>query len=118
MKLPSFFNNKYFFYFLITLEIIQLFKYFIDQKYKCMFIVLSISYSMTCKFKNKSLAILTAMFVSSLFSHCNPLDENFTSASPHNCCSRGRLKNELNDVELSNCRTATRGNIPQYCRLR
>ena len=73
MKLPSIFNNKYFFYVLFTLEILQLMKYFIEQKYKCMFIVLSITYSITCTFKNKSLGILIAMFTSSLFSHCNPL---------------------------------------------
>ena len=115
MKLPSFFNNKYFYYFLLALEIMQLLTYFVEKKYKCMFIVLCITYTMVCKFNNKSLAILTAMFVSSLFSQCNPLDEGFTTASPTNCCSRGRLKADLNDVELSNCRTASRGNIPQYC---
>ena len=73
MKLPSIFNNKYFFYFLFALEMLQLIKYFTEQKYKCMFVVLSITYSFTCLFKNKSLAILIAMFTSSLFSHCNPL---------------------------------------------
>ena len=75
MKLPSIFTNKYFFYVLFTLEILQLTKYFMEQKYKCIFIVLSITYSLTCTFKNKSLAILIAMFTSSLFSHCNPLQD-------------------------------------------
>ena len=73
MKLPSIFNNKYFFYFLFALEILQLIKYISEQKYKCIFIVLSITYSLTCTFKNKSLAILIAMLTSSMFSHCNPL---------------------------------------------
>ena len=71
MKLPSIFNNKHFFYFLLTLEIIQLIKYFVEQKYKCIFIVLCIAYSVTCTLKNKSLGILVAMFTSSLFTHCN-----------------------------------------------
>ena len=75
MKLPSIFNNKYFFYFLFALEILQLIKYFTEQKYKCIFIVLCITYSLTCMFKNKSLAILIAMFATSFFSPCNPLQD-------------------------------------------
>jgi hypothetical protein len=73
MNLPSIFNNKYFFYFLFALEILQLIKYISEQKYKCIFIVLCTTYSLTCMFKNKSLAILIAMFVTSFFSHCSPL---------------------------------------------
>ena len=77
MKLPSILNNKYVLYGLIILEISQLILYLMAKQYKCVFFVLAISYSVYCKYKNKSLAILTSLFFTNVIYTCKKVVEGW-----------------------------------------
>ena len=82
MKVPALLKNKYVFYALLTLEIITILSYVYAGEYKCLFFLVLTSYSVYCKFKNKSLAILTAMFVSNVFLTCGKIVEGWTASLP------------------------------------
>ena len=82
MKVPALLKNKYVFYALLTLEMITILSYVYAGEYTCLFFLVLTSYSVYCKFKNKSLAILVAMFVSNVFLTCGKIVEGWTAALP------------------------------------
>jgi len=82
MKAPALLKNKYVFYALLTLEIMTILSYIYAGEYKCLIFLVLISYSVYCKFKNESLAILVSMFLSNIFLTCGKIVEGWTAALP------------------------------------
>ena len=111
MKVPSLLKNKYVFYGLAVLAVLNVVGYVSVRAYECLALFVLTAYSAHCYCKNESLAILAALFVANFIFGCGRVKEGmedmmkgpmehmadaeeserkakeaFTTASRDNCC--------------------------------
>lgn len=111
MKVPSLLKNKYVFYGLAVLAVLNVVGYVSVRAYECLALFVLTAYSAHCYCKNESLAVLAALFVANFVFGCGRVKEGmedmmksptehmadaheshqkameaFASASPENCC--------------------------------
>lgn len=80
MKVPAVLKNKYLFYALAVLATLNVIGYASVKAYECLALFLLAGYGMHCYCKNKSLAILAALFVANFVFGCGRVKEGFTEA--------------------------------------
>ena len=104
MKVPAVLKNKYLFYALAVLAALNVIGYASVKAYECLALFLLAGYGMHCYCKNKSLAILAALFVANFVFGCGRVKEGFEDAmkSPEDllkeaATSAGRAADQLNN---------------------
>ena len=80
MKVPAVLKNKYLFYALAVLAALNVIGYASVKAYECLALFLLAGYGMHCYCKNKSLAILAALFVANFVFGCGRVKEGFEEA--------------------------------------
>jgi len=80
MKVPAVLKNKYLFYALAVLAALNVVGYASVKAYECLALFLLAGYGMHCYCKNKSLAILAALFVANFVFGCGRVKEGFEEA--------------------------------------
>jgi len=80
MKLPGFFNNKYLYYALAVLAVLNVVGYVSVKAWECLAIFALTVYGAHHYSKNKSAAILAALFVSNFVFGCGRVKEGFQDA--------------------------------------
>lgn len=75
MKVPAVLKNKYLFYALAVLAALNVIGYASVKAYECLALFLLAGYGMHCYCKNKSLAILAALFVANFVFGCGRVKE-------------------------------------------
>ena len=81
MKVPAVLKNKYLFYALAVLAALNVVGYASVKAYECLALFLLAGYGMHCYCKNKSLAILAALFVANFVFGCGRVKEGFKDAN-------------------------------------
>jgi len=79
MKLPGFLSNRYVFYALATLAVLNIVGYVSVKAWECLVLFVLTAYSTQCYNKNKSVSILAALFVANFVFGCGRLKEGFKS---------------------------------------
>lgn len=112
MKVPALLKNKYVFYGLAVLAVLNVVGYVSVRAYECLALFVLTAYSAHCYCKNESCAILAALFVANFVFGCGRVkegmedmmkgpeehmvdaeesrrkaEEGFTTASRENCCA-------------------------------
>ena len=112
MKVPALLKNKYVFYGLAVLAVLNVVGYVSVRAYECLALFVLTAYSAHCYCKNESCAILAALFVANFVFGCGRVKEGmedmlkgpeehmadaedserkakeaFTTASRENCCA-------------------------------
>ena len=80
MKVPAVLKNKYLFYALAVLAALNVIGYASVKAYECLALFVLAGYGMHCYCKNKSLAILAALFVANFVFGCGRVKEGFEEA--------------------------------------
>jgi len=80
MKVPGLLKNKYVFYGLAFLSIVNIVGYVSVKAYECLALFVLAVYSMHCYCKNESLAILAGLFVANFVFGCGRVKEGFEDA--------------------------------------
>ena len=75
MKVPSLLKNKYVFYGLAVLAVLNVVGYVSVRAYECLALFVLTAYSTHCYCKNESLAVLAALFVSNFVFGCGRVKE-------------------------------------------
>ena len=75
MKLPGFLSNKYVFYALATLAVLNVVGYVSVKAWECLVLFVLTAYSTQCYSKNKCASILAALFVANFVFGCGRLRE-------------------------------------------
>lgn len=134
MKVPALLKNKYVFYGLAVLAVLNVVGYVSVRAYECLALFVLTAYSAHCYCKNESCAILAALFVANFVFGCGRVkegmedmmkgpeehmidaeesrrkaEEAFTTqaeATTTNCCEGSAFKNDLTDQQRNFCTTA------------
>ena len=77
MKLPGFLSNRYVFYALATLAVLNIVGYVSVKAWECLVLFVLTAYSTQCYNKNKSVSILAALFVANFVFGCGRLKEGY-----------------------------------------
>ena len=80
MKVPSLLKNKYVFYGLAVLAVMNVIGYVSVRAYECLALFVLTAYSAHCYCKNESLAVLAALFVANFVFGCGRVKEGFEEA--------------------------------------
>lgn len=80
MKVPSLLKNKYVFYGLAVLAVLNIVGYVSVRAYECLALFVLTAYSAHCYCKNESLAVLAALFVANFVFGCGRVKEGFEDA--------------------------------------
>ena len=80
MKVPSLLKNKYVFYGLAVLAVLNVVGYVSVRAYECLALFVLTAYSAHCYCKNESLAVLAALFVANFVFGCGRVKEGFEDA--------------------------------------
>jgi hypothetical protein len=80
MKVPSLLKNKYVFYGLAVLAVLNVVGYVSVRAYECLALFVLTAYSAHCYCKNESLAVLAALFVANFIFGCGRVKEGFEDA--------------------------------------
>lgn len=75
MKVPSLLKNKYVFYGLAVLAVLNVVGYVSVRAYECLALFVLTAYSAHCYCKNESLAVLAALFVANFVFGCGRVKE-------------------------------------------
>ena len=77
MKFPRVLNNKYLYYALAVLAGLNIVGYLSVSAHECLALFVLTAYSAQCYYKNKSVSILVALFVSNFVFGCGRVKEGF-----------------------------------------
>ena len=80
MKVPSLLKNKYVFYGLAVLAVMNVVGYVSVRAYECLALFVWTAYSAHCYCKNESCSILAALFVANFVFGCGRVKEGFEDA--------------------------------------
>ena len=80
MKVPGFLKNKYVCYALMALAALNVIGYLTVKAWECLALFLLTAYSAHCYCKDKSCAILAALFVANFVFGCGRVKEGFADA--------------------------------------
>ena len=80
MKVPGLLKNKYVFYGLAVLAVLNIVGYVSVRAYECLALFVLTAYSAHCYCKNESLAVLAALFVANFVFGCGRVKEGFEDA--------------------------------------
>ena len=80
MKVPSLLKNKYVFYGLAVLAVLNIVGYVSVRAYECLALFVLTAYGAHCYCKNESLAVLAALFVANFVFGCGRVKEGFEDA--------------------------------------
>ena len=80
MKVPGILKNKYVFYALAVLAVLNVVGYVSVQAYECLALFALTAYSANCYCNNQSVAILAALFVANFVFGCGRVKEGFEDA--------------------------------------
>ena len=80
MKVPGFLKNKYVCYALMALAALNVIGYLTVKAWECLALFLLTAYSAHCYCKDKSCAILAALFVANFVFGCGRVKEGFAEA--------------------------------------
>jgi hypothetical protein len=80
MKVPSLLKNKYVFYGLAVLAVMNVVGYVSVRAYECLALFVLTAYSAHCYCKNESLSVLAALFVANFVFGCGRVKEGFEDA--------------------------------------
>ena len=80
MKVPALLKNKYVFYGLAVLAVLNVVGYVSVRAYECLALFVLTAYSAHCYCKNESCAILAALFVANFVFGCGRVKEGFEEA--------------------------------------
>ena len=73
-------KNKYVFYVVCLLAILNVLGYFSMRSWECIVMFAAVAYSANCYSKNATIALLAGLFVSNFVFGCNQVKESFTDA--------------------------------------
>jgi len=85
MKFPRVLNNKYLYYALAVLAGLNIVGYLSVSAHECLALFILTAYSAQCYYKNKSVSILAALFVSNFVFGCGRVKEGFKEGAKKPC---------------------------------
>jgi hypothetical protein len=104
-------KNKYVFYVVSLLAILNVLGYFSMRSWSCIVMFAAVAYSAKCYAKNNVLALLAGLFVANFVFGCNQVKENFEEAIDPASSALAAVKNMNKDLEKEEEACTQRGGV-------
>ena len=96
-------KNKYVFYVVCLLAILNVLGYFSMRSWECIVMFAAVAYSANCYSKNATIALLAGLFVSNFVFGCNQVKESFVDAKEPGAKIKkmlGKMKDETEKEQV------------------